>query len=299
MRLGTKRDALAGERAETARRSERSAPRIVGRAISPAVATMALAFLQCTHSTCASQPTAKHEAAGAPSAAVRAAGPFEIAELVYDDGLENQWQDWGWAPREVPRDGPAKVRFSDYGGWILAKPGLSGSYDAVRFRVKRPAGEGEFLEVGVELGGTKRPHIHVTAGDAKDLGDGWTEVVLPMDRLNPVLPPSTTSCSRRIDRARGLGNARSIALMRHVSSLQRLTPTRSEAGGARRVRCASHSGETPRSMEPRGTSTRRSIVWAGTNHDVQLGSQRWNVGKDCFVRSGPPPSLSCDFRHGV
>ncbi len=292
MRLGTKRDALAGERAETARRSERSAPRIVGRAISPAVATMALAFLQCTHSTCASQPTAKHEAAGAPSAAVRAAGPLEIAELVYDDGLKNQWQDWGWAPREVPRDGPAKVRFSDYGGWILAKPGLSGSYDAVRFRVKRPAGEGEFLEVGVELGGTKRPHIHVTAGDAKDLGDGWTEVVLPMDRLNPGSAPFDHVVFQAYRTVPGdwvLLNG--IALMRRVSKPSTAYTPQEARPVAARVACDAQAiPVSPLIYGAAGDIDATIHRWGGNpTTTYNWEAKVWNVGKDWFFENHSAP----------
>jgi hypothetical protein len=113
-----------------------------------------------------------------------------VAELLYDNGLKNQWMDWGWSPRDVSGGAPAKVKFNDYGGWILAKPGLRGSYGGVLFRVKEPAGEGEFLEVGLELGtGAKLRHVKVTPDDTKDVGDGWSEVFLPMDRLNPGAAP--------------------------------------------------------------------------------------------------------------
>src|SRR5580700_6894464 len=87
------------------------------------------------------------------------ASPRAIAEAIFDGGLKPGWQDWGWAPREVNGPGPAKVRFDNWGGWILAKPeGLPGAFGGVLFRAKQPAGEGEFIEVRLEASsGSKFP----------------------------------------------------------------------------------------------------------------------------------------------
>jgi hypothetical protein len=111
----------------------------------------------------------------------------EIAETIYDGGLKGGWQDWGWAPRNVTGGGPATVRFDNWGGWILAKPGLEpGDYGGVLFRVKEPPGEGEFMEVRLEAAnGSKFPRVKVKADERVDAGDGWIEVLVPMSELDP------------------------------------------------------------------------------------------------------------------
>jgi hypothetical protein len=123
---------------------------------------------------------------GAPNAAARAPQSLEVAEAIYDGALANGWQDWGWATREVPEAGAARIRFSDNGGWILAKPGLTGAYGGVVFRVKTPNVQGDFLELRVESNGSAIfPRVKVSAQHRTDVGDGWTEVFVPMDQLNP------------------------------------------------------------------------------------------------------------------
>ena len=84
--------------------------------------------------------------------------------------------------RAVPRRS-ASIK---YGGWTLAKPGLEGDFGGVLFRVKEPAGEGEFLEVHL-VSSTKAPlpKVNVVPDDRVDVGDGWTEVFVPMERLDP------------------------------------------------------------------------------------------------------------------
>ena len=109
-----------------------------------------------------------------------------VVESIYDGGLKNGWQDWGWGPRNVKGGGPATVRFDNWGGWMLAKQGLSGDFGGVVFRVKEPPGEGEFIEVRLETaGGSKLPKVKVKPDDRVDAGDGWVEVFIPMTALNP------------------------------------------------------------------------------------------------------------------
>jgi hypothetical protein len=110
----------------------------------------------------------------------------DIAEMIYDGELKNGWQDWGWAPRHTG-GGPATVRFDNWNGWILAKPGLqSTDYGGLTFRVQEPPGEGEFVEVRFEgRGGTKFPRVKVRADERVDVGGGWAEVLVPMSELNP------------------------------------------------------------------------------------------------------------------
>jgi hypothetical protein len=116
-----------------------------------------------------------------------AARRIEIAEPIYDGGLKGGWQDWGWAPHHPTDGGATAVRFDNWGGWMLAKPGLpADDYGGLVFRVKEPPAEAEFLEVHLETGGgAKLPRAKVRADERADVGDGWVEVLVPMQELDP------------------------------------------------------------------------------------------------------------------
>ena len=106
--------------------------------------------------------------------------------MIFDGGFKNEWQDWGWAPHEVKPGVPARMRFNNYGGWILAHPDLTGDFGALVFRVKMPPGEGEFLEVRVESNAkTIFPRIKISPDHRHEVGDGWTDVMVLMTELNP------------------------------------------------------------------------------------------------------------------
>jgi hypothetical protein len=109
----------------------------------------------------------------------------EISEVIYDGGLKNGWQDWGWAPHELPKDGPAMVRFDNWGGWILSKPGNNGSFGGLRFRMKVTPGQAEFLRISLWSDAVKLPPVNVTSTDQTDVGGGWVEVYMPLEKLNP------------------------------------------------------------------------------------------------------------------
>jgi hypothetical protein len=111
----------------------------------------------------------------------------EIAELIYDGGLKGGWQDWGWAPHHLADGGAATVRFDNWGGWMLVKPGFTpDDYGGLVFRVKEPPTEGEFLDVRLETGGgAKLPRVKVKPDHRADVGDGWVEVLIPMEELDP------------------------------------------------------------------------------------------------------------------
>jgi hypothetical protein len=123
-----------------------------------------------------------------PDATLAAAAEpaFQVAEFIYDAGLQGNWQNLGGATRELTTGQPAKVRFDNDGEWTLAKAGLRGDYGGVAFRVRAPAGEGEFLEVRLDpkSGAAPRP-VKVAPDHRTDLGDGWTQVLIPMSELNP------------------------------------------------------------------------------------------------------------------
>ena len=109
-----------------------------------------------------------------------------MAQSIYDGGLKNGWADWGWAPREVTGTGVAKVKFNNYGGWILGKPGLTGDFGGVIFREKAPLGEAEFLELRLDDGKkTPFPRVKISPDNRTDVGEGWVEIFVSMDELNP------------------------------------------------------------------------------------------------------------------
>ena len=144
----------------------------------------------CLVACLASAPPAHDVAPSASAAGTAGDAPparrLEIVETIYDGGLKGGWQDWGWAPRQVAGPGPATVRFDNWGGWMIAKPGLKGDYGGVVFRVKEPPGEGDFIEVHLETAtGTKLPRVKAGPDDRVDVGGGWVEILVPMTALDP------------------------------------------------------------------------------------------------------------------
>lgn len=121
-----------------------------------------------------------------PLSVVRPPQKLEIAQQVYDGALVNDWQDWGWAPQDKAGAGPARIRFSDWGGWILAKPGLTGDFGGLVFRVKAPQGNPDFLEVRVESNSSSVfPRIKVSPEHRTEDGDGYSRVFVSMSELDP------------------------------------------------------------------------------------------------------------------
>ena len=108
-----------------------------------------------------------------------------VSEPVYDSGLKNDWQDWGWGPHESTNNGPIKIRFDDWGGLIFAKPGNSGDFGGVRFHIASPIESIDFLGLRLESNGTKLPDIPLAREHCADIGNGWTEVFVPFEQLNP------------------------------------------------------------------------------------------------------------------
>jgi len=115
---------------------------------------------------------------------------LEIAETIYEGQLTTGWAASGTASWEAEARGPAKVAFGDSGEWILSKGGLGGAFGGVSFSVKEPPGEGEFLEVRVGTAdGRSRPGVKLKPDHRTDVGDGWAQIVVPMNELNPDAAP--------------------------------------------------------------------------------------------------------------
>ncbi len=122
--------------------------------------------------------------AAVPSAQEPGPAPAPDA-VVYDGELRNGWQDWGWSPRELGK-GPAQLDLAGYGGWILANPGFSGEFGALVFRFRASERFGEALEVRLDAP-VAQPFPRVRPGMAhrRVLEDGWQEIRVPMQELNP------------------------------------------------------------------------------------------------------------------
>ncbi|NTX10624.1 glycosyl hydrolase [Myxococcus sp. CA056] len=124
--------------------------------------------------------------ASGTTAASGATASSATLEALYDGGLGTGWKDIGWAPRELPRGAPARMRLFNYGGWILYRPKLEGSFGALSLRLSAPASYGEFLEVRLDAqGSTSFPRIPITS-ELQVRKDGeWSEILIPMELLNP------------------------------------------------------------------------------------------------------------------
>ncbi len=159
---------------------------LLARAASASLAATLVAA--CTKCASNPPPSPVIGVPGDPTAtAARKQQALELTETAFEGGFKTGWQDWGWASvRETAGPGPARVNFSNWGGWILARPGLKGPFGALVFRVKEPSGEGEFLEVRVDSGTQQTfPRVKVGAQYKAELEDGWIEVRIPMIELNP------------------------------------------------------------------------------------------------------------------
>jgi hypothetical protein len=117
---------------------------------------------------------------------------IEPVELAYDNGLQPGWEDHGWSERELKGPTPAKLRMANLGGWVLHKKGLQAEYGGLTLRYHAPSSFGDFLEVRLDSEGeTLFPRVrledaHVTARDG-----GWTQVFVPLEKLNPDKQPFT------------------------------------------------------------------------------------------------------------
>lgn len=111
---------------------------------------------------------------------------LKVAEVVFDKGLGGSWQDWGWSPRDIGGGRAARINMANFGGWILANFQIEGLFAALRFHYRAPAGHEDFLAVRlIEPDETRLPEINVDANSAKNLAEGWKEVIVSFSDLNP------------------------------------------------------------------------------------------------------------------
>ena len=118
----------------------------------------------------------------------RSATTFTVEEAIYAKGLQRDvWQDYGWAPRELDGPGPAELRFAYWGGWIVARmQPTAPRFGGLLLKVKAPEDYGEFLRVSMSSDLIDNfPTVDVGPQHRRDAGDGWQEVFIPMQEMNP------------------------------------------------------------------------------------------------------------------
>jgi hypothetical protein len=125
---------------------------------------------------------------GSSTATKRTPKSYEVAETVFEGGLASGWKDWGSAPHELKDAGPARIRFSDFGGIILQHDQIQARYGALVFRFQAPPSWGNFLQVSLKFKQFDEkvfPPVAVQSENVAELGDGWSEVFVPWRALNP------------------------------------------------------------------------------------------------------------------
>lgn len=157
----------------------------------------------------------------APAAAGRTTEAPDFAERIYENGLKPGWEDHGWTDH-LPRVGRGETLvLQNYGGWILNRYRLEGRFGGVRLEVRAPVPVTQWLEVRVDSEvADVFPRVRVAASHVRELADGWVEVFIPMQELNPDGVPFT----RVVLRA-----ARPLPPPGHVS-FDRIGLTKPEAG---------------------------------------------------------------------
>lgn len=109
------------------------------------------------------------------------------AETIYDGRLGPGWQDWGWGPHELGK-GAARLNMNNFGGWILYRQGLTGRFGGVAFRLRAPEAFGSFVQMRLLEPGQSQPTlpaVDIGPQYAKALPDGWVEIFVPWNLLNP------------------------------------------------------------------------------------------------------------------
>ncbi len=268
------------------------------------------------------------EVSAAPSspAEATATGPLHrpadltAKELIWSDGaLQNGWQHYGWSDHQDIPGGPAQVDLSKWGGWIIARPGLTGQFGGVVFRYKAPESYGDFLQLRLSEG----PRVRITSRYRTALPNGWFEVYVPIGELSPDDQPfDRLVLSTARDVPKGWVAFDRIGLTAPDPSAPKAPPTPPRPATAR-VLCT----QSPRPISeliygiayhPRldrehqhqwklGATARR---WGGnpaSRYNWQLGNA-WNTAEDWFFEnvdySGTPgfsyrSFLEDNAKHGV
>jgi hypothetical protein len=217
----------------------------------------------------------------------RALVPLEVGEMIYDSSLAKGWDDWGWGLHQLG-NGPAKVVFKGYGGILLHHAELTSAYGGVAFRYRAPKSFGEFLVVALRGAGEPDeayPLVSVEPKHVAALPDGWAEVVIDWQALNPK--------GLAFDRVM-IGTKTMVAddwvLLDKIMLTKPIAGAAVAAGGALRVLCDRdvlpispliYGGS--RDNWESGQSAQRLGGNPLTRANWELGV--WNVGKDWFFEN--------------
>lgn len=119
--------------------------------------------------------------------------PARIAERIFDAerGLAPGWMDFGWSPHKLVKGAPIEFDLADYGGWILVGPRHEATVGGVTLRYRGPPSMPEVpLVLRLDLSGAPAlASVKLGPGHRRALGDGWTEVVVPLSTLDPAGAP--------------------------------------------------------------------------------------------------------------
>ncbi|HEX2673723.1 MAG TPA: glycoside hydrolase family 44 protein [Polyangiaceae bacterium] len=249
-------------------------------------------------------PTAVPSASALPSSNPPA--PRQVAETIYDGAFATGWEDWGWGPHDLPKRGPAKIVFSGFGGIVIHHADLPARFGGLSFRYKPPADWPEFLMVSLKRTGSPAsafPQVVVESQHVTLLADGWREVFIPWESLDP----SNLPLDRITIAARSAVSAEPILLDKIVltkpaaSAAAAPTPTRDVQLS---VLCAGTSfpispliyGATGADLES-GNSAQR----IGGNPTTRLNwdaGNLWNTGSDWFFENGTSGSSVWEWIDG-
>ena len=115
-----------------------------------------------------------------------------LTEKVWAAGPQAGWNDEGWSVRELKEAAPAKLRMANMGGWMLRKASVAGDFGGLALRYKAPASYGDFLEVRLDSEGeTLFPRVRVDSSHVARREDGWVQLFIPLEQLNPQKVPFT------------------------------------------------------------------------------------------------------------
>lgn len=151
-------------------------------------ATLAVAVAACTSDpgaapsnsaplTTAANPTSTAPVAPGTTPATDPAVPGSTTSngnvVAYANGFGDGWENYGWSAT-VPSSGPAELDLGDYGGWILARPGLTGTFRRVEFDIDVPPGLGDdFLQI--RLSTDDGPTLEDTPVPLQESGNGGVQ----------------------------------------------------------------------------------------------------------------------------
>jgi hypothetical protein len=110
-----------------------------------------------------------------------------VLETIYEGGLQDGWEDWGWAPRDTEAGHAARVNFANFSGWALVHHrGPLHNIDSINFQLGALPSFGDFLEIRVAAAtddSFARVPIEAKHQSVGKTGAMWIHV--PMAELNP------------------------------------------------------------------------------------------------------------------